>query len=77
MAIPLDTEGIIKNSEHPSHKVLVRDDHENTGGYLIFEWWEKSGGPNENEAFDDWVENSNALEQYFVESGWLIEWKTK
>ena len=75
MHIPLNTEGCISNSENPAHRVLVRDDSQNTGGFLVFEWWENSTGPNANGSFDSWVENMSSLEQFFAESGWVVEWK--
>ena len=75
MAIPIGIEGHIKNSERPFHVVLVRDDTANTGGFLIFESWAGSKGLNQNGAFDNWVESNTALEQFFTESGWVVQWK--
>ena len=74
MSIPIGIEGRIENSEHPSHVVLVQNDIVNTGGFLVLESWAGSNGPNENGAFDSWVENIAALEQFFTESGWVIQW---
>ena len=56
--------------------MLVRDDFENTGGLLVFEWWENSIGPNANGAFDSWVEDVPSLEQFFAESAWVVEWES-
>lgn len=74
MRIPLNAEGRISNSENPAHRVLVRDDRQNTGGFLVIEWWERSAGPNANGAFDSWVESMSSLEQFFAESAWVVEW---
>lgn len=77
MHIPLNTEGHISNSAHPEHYVLVRDDFENTGGLLVFEWWKNSTGPNANGAFDSWIEDAPSLERFFAESAWIVEWKNQ
>ena len=76
MAIPIGIEGYISNSEYHSHVVVVQDDTDNTGGFLIFESWAGSSGPNPSGAFDSWVESISALEQFFAESGWVIQWKS-
>jgi hypothetical protein len=66
--------GVVANSEHPKHHVRVVDDSENTGGFLIYEWWDGSNGPNENHAFDSWVETREDLDAFFREVGWNVEW---
>lgn len=68
--------GTVTNSEHPNHRVRVVDDSKGTGGFLIFEWWDGSNGPNENRAFDSWVETREDLEAFFREGGWNVEWKS-
>ena len=75
MKIPIGVAGAVLNSKHPGHRVRVADDTENTGGFLIFEWWDGSDGPNENRAFDSWVESREVLEAYFIEAGWEVEWE--
>jgi hypothetical protein len=74
MDIPLDIEGTVTNSKKVGHTIKVIDDSDSTGGYLIFQWWRNSNGPNENFAFDSWVEDLSSLEQFFVESGWVVQW---
>ena len=74
MAIPIDVIGDIVNSAHAGHCVRVVDDAENTGGFLIHEWWPGSNGPNADNAFDGWVLPS-MLEDYFRESGWQVRWR--
>jgi hypothetical protein len=68
--------GIITNSEHHNHRVRVVDDSVNTGGFLVYEWWDGSNGPNENHAIDNWVENLEGLESYFREWGVSVEWES-
>jgi len=58
-----------------NHRVKVVDDSVNTGGFLIYQWWDGSNGPNENAAFGDWVENREQLETFFREEGWNVDWK--
>lgn len=74
VAIPLGVTGEITNSAHPGHRVRVESDEENTGGFLIYVWWEASEGPNANGAFDGWAETMQETEKYFQESGWKIAW---
>jgi hypothetical protein len=75
MKIPLRIEGRVLNSEHIGHMVRVESDRANTGGFLIFQRWSGSSGPNGNGEFDDWVENEASLEDYFSESGWQVQWE--
>lgn len=74
MKIPLHIDGRVLNASHPDHFVRVVDDHGNTGGFLVYERWKGSDGPNEEGAFDSWVESEKALERFFTESKWLVEW---
>jgi hypothetical protein len=72
--IMLGIPGKVLNGAHPNMMIRVDDDAANTGGYLIFQWWDGSNGPNEHGAFDDWVESQAALERYFALTGWSVEW---
>lgn len=74
MRIPIGSVGSITNSGRPGHAVCVADDSENTGGFIVHEWWAGSTGPNKNGAFDSWVENLESLSQFFIESEWQIVW---
>lgn len=74
MEIPIEVIGTILNSQHAGHQVRVTDDSENTGGFLIFEWWQNSDGPNAGNAFDSWVENQADLQEFFLETGWVVQW---
>ena len=62
--------GRLKNGQHAGCFVRIQDDSSNTGGYLIIVWRDSP-----IEGFDNWVENSSDLEQFFRESGWEIEWE--
>ena len=77
MNIPLGAIGKIVNSSSGDHMVRVDDDTVNTGGFLIYEWWPGSTGPNKDRAFDSWVESKDDLQRVIEQSGWLIEWATE
>ncbi len=72
--IPIGVHGRVTNGAQPGLTVLVQDDPENTGGFLIFQWWAGSDGPNEHGAFDDWVESAESLERFFTHKGWSVHW---
>ena len=67
--------GIVTNGEHPNMRIRIEDDSPNTRGFLIYQWWNGSNGPNAENAFDDWVESEDDLSKYLEESGWIIEWQ--
>jgi len=75
--IPLGVRGKVLNGTHPNTMIRMDDDTKNTGGFLIYQWWDGSNGPNELGAFDDWVESRASLEQYFANTGWSVEWEEK
>jgi len=70
-----ETTGAIQNSPKNGHMVRVEDDTENSGGFLIFEWWDGSTGPNVNGAFDSWADSEAAVFEFFQEAGWKIVWR--
>ena len=74
--IPIGKVGRITNCGRKSHFVRVEDDQVNTGGFLVYEWWDSSDGPNSDGAFDDWVEKAEHLASYFRESNWHIDWES-
>jgi hypothetical protein len=75
MSVPVGVKGRIVDPTKPGHFVRVEDDRVNTGGFLVYEWWQGSNGPNADGAHDSWVESEAALYQYFQESGWVIQWQ--
>jgi hypothetical protein len=74
--IPMGVCGRVTNAEHPNMMIRVEDDSLNTGGFLIYQWWDGSNGPNQYGAFDDWVESLALLENFFAHKGWSVEWAT-
>ncbi len=76
MNLPLDTVGNVLNSDHAGHKIKILDDSESTGGYLIYEWWDNSNGPNQSHSFDSWVENLSAVESFLKEKAYIVVWPT-
>ena len=76
MPIPLNTAGDVIGSKHRNHKIKVVDDSESTGGFLIYEWWDGSDGPNSNHAFDSWVETLADAQQFIVEAKYRVAWHT-
>lgn len=75
MSIPVGVVGAVANSVRAGHRVRVEEDRENSGGFLVFEWWDGSDGPNEPGAFDSWVETADHLQAYFQEAGWQVDWR--
>ena len=67
--IKIGKKGRIVSGDGHGQYVLIQDDRENTGGYLILtaEDFEFRHG------FDGWVE-ADKLELYVKESHWEIEW---
>jgi len=61
--------GRIKNGKYEGHTIRIDDDSAKSGGYVIRSWPDDT-----SPGFDDWVESMEALEQFFKESGWDIEW---
>jgi hypothetical protein len=74
MDIRAGVRGRIINSSQREHWVRVDDDAGNTGGFLVFEWWEGSDGPNANYAFDSWAETRADLKRFFQGAGWQVMW---
>ena len=61
--------GRITAGENAGFFVRVEDDSANTGGYLILCWRDGT-----DEGFDNWVEKLTDLDEFFMESGWNVEW---
>ncbi len=69
MPIPIGVAGEITNSCQKEPYVLVQNDIENTGGYLVLQ--------SSDQAFttrhDTWVE-ADKLDAFFRETGWNVLW---
>jgi hypothetical protein len=70
MEIKIGQIGKIVAGEELGNYIKVLDDTENSGGYLIL----TATDPNFLDGFDNWVENKEAISQYFNEASWLIDW---
>jgi hypothetical protein len=76
--IPIGVTGRIINhptiGEGPRHGWLVRvkDDRSGSTGGVYVEMWSES----EDKAFDNWLQDVADLDEYFTESGWLVEWQS-
>lgn len=75
MSIPRDIPGRIINSDKPGHRVKVTDDAEDTGGFLILEWWDEPSDSRQSATFDSWVTDESALQAFFSETGWQVDWQ--
>ncbi|RYF53830.1 MAG: hypothetical protein EOO27_25225 [Comamonadaceae bacterium] len=71
MTIPVDRVGRIVAGEEKGRFLKVIDDSPSTGGFLILtaDSADMAGG------HDSWVENTAALQAYFDESRWEIDWE--
>jgi hypothetical protein len=64
--------GRIASGKDQSSFVLVKDDSERTGGFLILIGAKRDFS---GESFDYWVETREDLEGFAEESNWVIEWQ--
>ena len=74
-AIPLERIGRITSGTDAGQFILVRDDQERTGGFLVFQ----STAPDvfsAPEIFDTWIEQREGLDALFSEAGWTVEWQS-
>jgi hypothetical protein len=62
--------GKIMAGDNKGGFVKIIDDHENTGGFLIF----TSLSQRFQDSYDNWVQNKLDLERFFQEANWSIEW---
>ena len=71
--IKIETQGrILEGKEYVGWGVFIEDLHEGKSSYLIL-----ISSPDHLEGYDDWVENFKCLQEYFRETGWIVEWFEK
>ena len=62
--------GRIISGDEQGRFIKVVDDEENTGGFLIL----IADDIEFRSGYDNWVENKEALNHYFLECKWRINW---
>ena len=70
--IKINVRGQIKKGRWEGHYLVVEDDTEQTGGYLIVVEPNEAG----KDGGDMWIEKAN-LGRAFEEAGWDVEWSTE
>ncbi|MCC7038389.1 MAG: hypothetical protein IT560_13955 [Alphaproteobacteria bacterium] len=70
MEIKIGNVGKIVAHDDVGSYIKVVDDRENTGGFLIL----TAAAPDMLNGFDSWVEDMEALQRFFAEAGWIVEW---
>jgi hypothetical protein len=68
--IPIGRPGKIVAGDEVDCFVKVVDDSKNTGGFLIL----TASNPDFTDGSDNWVEDESALQRYFRDAKWLVEW---
>lgn len=68
--ILIDVIGKITSGDEIGSYVKVIDDSENSGGFIIL----TSSNINFENGYDNWVGDIDALQQYFKDSDWKINW---
>jgi len=70
--IKINVVGKILEGDNKGWHVLIKEDFEETGGYLIF--ISKDQKFNSREGCDYWVEKYDNIIGFFEESKWKIQW---
>jgi hypothetical protein len=70
-SIRIDEVGQITSGDQAGRFVLVKDDQEGSGGYLIFT---ASDREFTKEVFDNWVTDIAMVERFFIEAHWRVTW---
>lgn len=69
--IKIGLKGVITNGRLNGWYILVQDDSENTGGYLVIQSPQISF---DGEGFDNWFETMDEVQQFFQNNNWSVEW---
>ncbi|WP_309745452.1 hypothetical protein [Chamaesiphon sp. OTE_20_metabat_361] len=72
MSLVIGKKGLITNGDMQGWYLRIDDDYQNTGGFLII--YNSSSNLLSGVGYDDWVENKAALQDFFEESCWTIDW---
>jgi hypothetical protein len=67
--IPINKTGRVINEPAAGKFVMILDDEERTGGYLVL----MADNPEFRPCFDDWIQKYQ-LQEYMDARGWQIEW---
>lgn len=70
--IRVGTFGTILNGKEAGWLVFIEDDSQQSGGYLILVTPPKH--TTGLSGYDNWVEDFVALQSYFKEAGWDVQW---
>ncbi len=68
--IRIERRGRISSGRWAGQEILIKDDRESSGGYLILIGSDERG----EQAGDIWVE-ADRLEDAFAQAGWTVEWE--
>jgi hypothetical protein len=67
--VPIGVVGkIVSPGDRHGWFVKVKDDSQDSGGYLVLEWRDSQTG------FDNWVQTREAVDKFFHETGWKVIW---
>lgn len=67
----VNSKGRLLNGENTGWYIWIKDDQENTGGYLVIQSKTSDFGGN---GFDNWFETIEEIEKFFKYRNWEIEW---
>jgi hypothetical protein len=70
--IKIGSFGIVSGGQLDGWNVFIKDDEENTGGYLIL--YTSPPEKFSREGYDDWVEDLESLRMYFSTAEWKVQW---
>lgn len=68
--IKINKVGKIIQGDDQGNYIKIFEDPDTIGAFFIL----ISRDQNMTNCFDDWVKDMDALQSYYVESNWIIEW---
>ncbi|WP_182188229.1 hypothetical protein [Pectinatus frisingensis] len=66
-----NSKGRIVNGKNKGWYIWIKDDQENTGGYLVIQSQKPDFG---GDGFDNWFETMEEIERFFQYKSWYIDW---